>query len=66
MTLLGTERMLAAIRAYARFLTLQGLLEALSLPVLLKMPKWEYEAWNAALYSRISPGPHNSARSFSF
>jgi transposase len=47
MAILGTEGMLAAIRAYARFLTPQGLLKAFSLLVLLIMLKWDYEAWNA-------------------
>jgi hypothetical protein len=66
MSLLGTERMLAAIQAYARFLTPQGLLEAFSLLVLLKVLKWGYDAWNASLYSKISPGLYNSAPSPSF
>jgi transposase len=63
MTLLGMQGMLAAIRAYAHFLTLPGLFKPFSLLVVLKMPKWDYTAWNASLYSRVSPGPYNSARS---
>jgi hypothetical protein len=66
MSLLGMQGMLAAIRAYAHFLTLQGLLEAFSLMALLKMPKWDYKVWNASLSSRISPRPHNSACSSPF
>jgi hypothetical protein len=42
MTLLGMEGMLAAIRAYAHFLTLQGLLWLSSLLALLKMRKPGY------------------------
>ncbi|MBB3225195.1 hypothetical protein FHS02_006066 [Massilia umbonata] len=63
MTILGAERMLAAIRAYAHFVTLPSLLEALSVLVLLKTPKSVYEGWNASVYSRISPSPNNSAPS---
>jgi transposase len=63
MTLLGMQGMLAAIRAYAHFLTLPGLFKPFSLLVVLKMPTWDYTAWNASLYSRVSPGPYNSARS---
>lgn len=44
LTLLGMPGMLAAIRAYAHFLTLQGLLEAFSLLVLPKIPSRNYEA----------------------
>jgi len=47
MAILGIPGMLAAIRAYAHFLTLQGLLEAFSLLALLKMLKRHYKPWNA-------------------
>ncbi|MDB5791730.1 MAG: family transposase [Massilia sp.] len=39
MTLLGMQGMLAAVRAYAHFLTLPGLFQPFSLLVVLKMPK---------------------------
>jgi transposase len=65
-SLLGIAGMLAAIRAYAHFLTLHGLLQTFFLLVLPKMPNRDYEAWNASLYSRIKPGPYNSAASPSF
>jgi hypothetical protein len=45
MAILGIERMLAAIRAYAHFLTLQGLPEAFSLLALIKISKSDYAAW---------------------
>jgi transposase len=60
MSLLGMQGMLAAIRAYAHFLALQGLLEAFSLTALLKMLKWDYKVSNASLSSKITLGPHNS------
>jgi transposase len=66
MSLLGMQGMLAAIRAYAHFLTLQGLLETFSFMALLKMLKWDNKVSNASLSSRISPGPHNSACSSPF
>jgi len=47
MSLLGMPVMLAAIRAYAHFLALQGLLEGFALTALLKMLKWDYKVWNA-------------------
>ncbi|MDB5792123.1 MAG: family transposase [Massilia sp.] len=62
MTLLGMQGMLAAIRAYAHSLTLPGVFKPFSLLVVLK----DYAAWNASLYSRVSPCPYNSARSSSF
>jgi len=64
--ILGIEKMLAAIRAYARFLTLQALLEAVSVLVFLKNPKWVCEAWKASLYSRPGLCPYNSASSPTF
>jgi hypothetical protein len=65
-SLLGINGMLAAIRAYAHFLTLQGLLETFSLLVLLKVSDCDYEARNASLYSRASLGRYNLASSPSF
>ena len=53
MAILGIQGMVAAIRAYAHFLTLQELLEAFSLLALLKMLKQHYEPWDARLCSRI-------------
>jgi len=61
MAILGIPGMLAAIRAYARFLTLRGLIEVFSLLVLLKMLKRHYEPWNARLCSRICLGPSKLA-----
>ena len=66
MAILGIERMLAAIRAYARFLTLQSLLEALSALTLMKLPRWNYAAWNASLISKMSVGAYRLAASASF
>jgi transposase len=61
MTLLGMQGMLAAIRAYAHFLTLQGLLRPFSLPALLRMQKLDYIAWSVSLYSRTMLKLYNSA-----
>jgi hypothetical protein len=61
MTLLGMQGMLAAIRAYAHFLTLQGLLRPFSLPALLRMQKLDYIAWSVSLYSRTTLKLYNSA-----
>ncbi len=66
MAILGTGRMLEAIRPYARYLTLQALLEVLSVLVLLKIPKWVCEARNASSSSRTDLCPYNSAPSPSF
>ena len=57
MAILGIPGMLAAIRAYAHFLKLQGLLEAFSLLALLRMLKKHYEPWNARLCFRIRLAP---------
>ena len=43
MAILGPEKMLAAIRAHAHFLTLQDLIEAVSMLVPMKILKWDYE-----------------------
>jgi transposase len=61
MTLLGMQGMLAAIRAYADFLTLQGLLRPFSLPALLRIQKLDYIAWSVSLYSRTTLKLYNSA-----
>jgi transposase len=66
MAILGTERMLAAIRAYAHFLTLQALLEAFFVLAWLKMTESDDEASYASLYPSISLAPCNSAASSSF
>ena len=63
MAILGIERMLAAIRAYAHFLLLQGLSETLVLLALIKLSKSDYAAWNVFLHSRDSPGGYNWAPS---
>ena len=63
MSLLGMEGMLAAIRAYASLLTLQGLLWSLSVLVFVKIPKRDYGAWGTSLRFILGPGPYNSARS---
>jgi transposase len=54
MALVGMQGMLAAIRAYALFLTLQGLLRPFSLPALLRMQKLDYIAWSVSLYFRTT------------
>jgi transposase len=56
MAILGIQGMLAAIRAYAHFLTLQVLLKAFSLLALPKMLNRHYEPWNARVCSRICLG----------
>jgi len=63
MAILGIPGMLAAIRAYAHFLTLQWLFEAFSLLALPKILKQHYKPWNARLCSRICLGPPKLALS---
>jgi transposase len=60
MAILGPEKMLAAIRAHAHFLTLQGLIEAVSMLVSMKILEWDYEPWNASQRAESSFGPYNS------
>ena len=57
---LGIERMLAAIRAYAHFLTPHAWFWTLFSLALPKILKWNYDVWSLPLNSRISLGPHNS------
>ena len=66
MAILGTEKMLAAIRAHAHFLTLQGLIEAVSMLVPMNILKRDYVLWNASQRSEISFGPYNSSQGLDF
>jgi transposase len=60
-SLLGVAGMLAAIRAYAHFLTPQASFWAFFLLALPRISKRNYDGWSPSLDSRISLGPHNSA-----
>lgn len=62
-SLLGIEGMLAAIRAYARFSTLQGLLKTLFLLTLPKTLERNCGASGTAMHSRIRFGRSTSALS---
>jgi transposase len=64
LTLLGMKGMLAAIRAYARFLALKGLLVASSLLASPKTQKQDERAWGTLLGFRIRLGSYNSAYRF--
>ena len=66
MSLLGMQGMLAAIRAYARFLTLQGSLKAVFLLALPKTLKRNYDVWGTVMYSQTLFGPYNSTSRPSF
>jgi transposase len=61
MAILGTEKMLAAIRAYSDFLTFQGLLKALSVLALIRTPEWNYATWETFLCSKIRLDRYNLA-----
>jgi transposase len=61
MAILGTEKMLAAISAYAQFLTLQGLLKAFSVLALIRTFEWHYATWEAFLCSKIRLDRYNLA-----
>ena len=61
MAILGTEKMLAAIRAYAHFPTLQGLLKTFSVLVVIRTSKLQYATWEAFLCSRIGLDRYNLA-----
>ena len=63
MAILGVQGMLAAIRAYAHFLTPQASFLALFLLALLRTPKRNYDVWSRSLSFRIGPGARNSALS---
>jgi transposase len=56
MAILGIEKMLAAIRAYAHSLPLQAVLTAFSFLALMKVAKSDYAAWNVSLHSKSSAG----------
>ena len=63
MAILGIERMLSAIRAYAHFLMFQGLLHAFPLLALLEISKSDCAAWNGFRHFRNSSGRYNWASS---
>ncbi len=61
MAILGIEKMLAAIRAYAHFLTRQSLFKAFSVLALIRTSEWNYATWEAFLCSKISLDRYNFA-----
>jgi transposase len=61
MAILGTEKMLAAIRAYAHFPMLHGLLKAFSVLALIKTSERDYATWGAFLCFKIRFDRYNLA-----